>query len=302
MSLPEGQDVLARYRSHGNVAPTARQLGLMVNQLLNGKRAERPAKQLALADMCLDLAVSDKSQSERRLSQASDALTRVSDQAEDLRFNGDQAANTKIASMTIQAYFKLAELHHWDSAARGISPTNGYDSYIDACLKVWPWCSLASTDLHVKPKVAEFIPVLLGARAEKLGLPAAWSGRLALTREDNGTKPPGEQNRNWDVGLTPAVGVDEFLRPPIRVNVKTVKPTYQQHREYLNGGIMMLVAEDCGFTDTLAVIKGCITETGITPPRIPGLSVRRFTSQKLDDITERIAERLFHTPALAKAA
>lgn len=247
------------------------------------------SRELALAETDLEIAVLDPSQADSRLSEAETLLTSVKNTGDKVLKTGSQKELRHVTEQAILARIRLAELDNWSRVAEGEIPKTDYLGLLKAALETYHY--MPSGEHIAEAKVLEFIPVLLGARAAIKGRKGSWGGRMALLREDKSAIPGTVERRvTWDNGLSKKFGIDGFLNPEVRINVKK---SYAEHRtRFARGGVTLLVAKQCGFEDAPAVIKGCLDELNVLP-QSDSYNVEAKTSDELDMITSTIYARAF---------
>lgn len=270
-------DAIQRYQQFGDKRPGAASLREMIADI---EYRTDPKALTALASMCVDLAMADRSSVRKAMPMAREALGDISS----VRYTNNPVNSRKHA---VTARLAAADLDGWRAAATGKPLANNYSLLVEQATKA---ASLTDIDdIHARAALAEGIPALLGARrhAQTEGA-EGWLGRLSLFREDrrhDGSKGCGV-NRSWDVSAH-ADGVDTFVKPTAKIQVKLGSIPEETAALYQRGGVIAISAKDYGFGEPGEVVSSCAYEQSGGTAGIPYLN-----SVQLDAMTDKLAEAI----------
>ncbi|HVX48209.1 MAG TPA: hypothetical protein VHA05_02520 [Candidatus Saccharimonadales bacterium] len=275
---------LDRYLHHGDVRPSIDRLRETAAYM---GASSSPTSRLVLADVFIDTAMAADGQaaaSAQAMDSARDTLNSVIDDVElmqELEFHQEYV---RYAGRAAEAAMRLGELDAWRKAAEGSAVSLNYDKLLSFA---WLSAQMSGVDAGSTSRLMEVVPVLLGARAEKLHK-AGWLARLSLVREDQRFYQIRDRNANWDVGVASDDSPTAYDHPVTKLQIKSTRKRHQGR--YNRAGIKSLSADRLGFRMAHRVIKSCLKESD------PSVIVRRhsgkrfLTSDELDEITTKIAE------------
>ncbi|MDQ5886651.1 MAG: hypothetical protein QG628_1048 [Patescibacteria group bacterium] len=238
----------------------------------------RPATLLIAADACIDLAV-QTNDSELWIANAENVLERLVNRADRSLEQKDYSAYRKASQTVVNAYFRQAEVRGWESAALGLDTEANYGFALNAARLAGRLCHLGSGG--VRGRVIEYIPVLLGSRAQYRDMPEAWNARTALQREDLAHGSRRRRNPNWDTGVSFDNSSDRFVNPELKLQI--ARSRKKLRHTFVDAGVEVLIAKTFGIDDPESIIRGCLSEIGIRTNT--GEGVNTPSTDKLDDIT-----------------
>jgi hypothetical protein len=270
------------YRSFGDRIPPVDRLKLYKDAL---HTSSKPPQGVLLADVCIDLAIAEPKNAVTHLTDAADALDYTLRAAKNV-LQTLSVAPTRVAPVAALAIMRRAELPQWEAAA-GVSDFPVPNPYNEMLLASREACSIPADTPQCRAIVAESLPVLLGQRAAERGLDIAWSGRMALTREDKRVDSEAG-NPNWDCGITFSTDVADFVSPSLKLQIK--RGSLRSSSAYAQRGVLALSAEQYGFRDTHAVIQSCLVEAGYLSSA--SMSGTLMSSDQLDTVTGSLHEAM----------
>lgn len=199
----------------------------------------------------------------------------------------DHSANESNALALVMANTRIAELKFWYKAAKGEPMTTDYRALRSACQKILPFVGMSRAML---PRLCELTPILLGARAFEQPDALGWYGRLALRREDGGTRQTPGRNENWDTGVSFGNAAQHFVHPTIKLQSKETNGRHSLL--YKAGHVEMLVAKRYGLERPVAIMLGCLLEND----QVLALPERHrqtpFDTANLNRLTDRLRDGL----------
>lgn len=226
--------------------------------------------------------MADPKNAERYLDKARDTIDEMLDTADTLYDQGYVSDAKKNGAHYAAACLLRAELPHWLQAAQSSTISMDYETMLEG---------INSSTNYVAEEsqygtLAEFVPLLLFARAEKIHNTRPYIGRLSLIREDRRLfrHHTATVNKNWDMGVSKEPASAGFVTPEDRVQVKRGKDGSRY--PYNRAGIIFLRARALGFGDPLSIADSCTVEMGESVPDNSEI----LTSDQLDEITNNIIQ------------
>lgn len=248
---------------------------------------ERPNDLLVGAEVCLDLASAEQQYSRFYIDQSLQFLDSI------ITKERVTAGNT-----VARAYFRRAELENWRHALSGEPLVDNYDELLGAAAAV-----LRIPFKPTNANLAEFVPVLLGARAQSLGKSgtcAGWFGRLALMREDRSVPKVDHTNPNWDAGVSLRNDSVTYIEPPIKLQVKLRQGNNRQsYGKYSRAGIGMIFADKQQFSKPDALVIKCLQERDLAEGNQPA---DELSEAYLDGLTASLRTEIINTKRLLSRA
>jgi hypothetical protein len=268
-----------QYMAHGDSCPPLEKLQAFDRSL---STTAKPYLSVIGTNVLQDLAVADPDNAEQYLDKARDSIDEMLDTADALYYQGYESDARKNGAHYAAACLLRAELPHWLQAAQSSTVSMDYETMLDG---------MNSSTNYVAEEsqygtLAEFIPLLLFARAEKIYKTQPYIGRLSLVREDRRLFSQRAINKNWDMGVSKQPDASGFVVPEDRVQVKRGKEG--SRHPYNRAGIIFLRARVLGFGDPLSIADSCTVETGESVP--DGSEI--LTSDQLDGITDNIIQEI----------
>lgn len=256
---------------------------------------ERRAASLWIAaEICIDLAM-QTDETEAWIQEADSLLDRLITKCHDLRDAGDEIHYRNNSQTLISAYTRKSELPNWGRALRGDDVVDHYEQAMEAGQLI---TSIGNSEnKHTKGKVVEYVFVLLGARAQHVGMTEKWYGRTAVQLEDAGKRNVDEINSNWDIGISSTANSESYINPELKIQV-TTNPKRKKKSNYLLAGIPILSGKTFDCDNPNAVIAGCLEEIGIGTPA--HTDIEPYSTNRLDDITGNLYSKFveLHTEAI----
>jgi hypothetical protein len=279
------------YARHGNFPPSVERLEKIYDQL-SGTGVV--TTMLVVADVCLDLAAQAPAElKDTWIDRAKGHLDDVQSAGVLLRNNDLIDTYQKTLPHMALAKLRQSELSNWSRGVNGHSIEEKYSDYLLTAARLVPWMM---HNPSISSKVIEFMPILIGARACYRGESDGWYGRLALFREDNRVGNMPNHRTNWDAGILTHPTSEDFLKPPIKLQIKSKSSSRSQ--QYQRSGVQMMTATEVGVKDVLRVLMGCVVEAGIvTKTKINLIHSNPAETEQIDEITEKMAAKI----KLAKA-
>jgi hypothetical protein len=270
------------YERHGNLAPSTEKLQTMHRQLGDSTKV---STMLVAADMCVDLACVDNDQAGDWISRAENHLDEVIEAGVHLREGGFDRDYFATVPSVVTALMRKFDLGNWLNAAQQKDLEVTYEGALMTADALIPF-------LHEYPVVnsrtLEFIPVFLGFRALHRQMSDGWFGRLALSREDRRRQNLANHKTNWDAGIAIAGNAADYIKPPIRLQIKSDRKS--EASKYKRTGVIMVSAVQCGFVNTACIINSCLIEQGFDTSS-NAIDSEILRSDELNAITETIRSR-----------
>jgi hypothetical protein len=276
------------YARHGNFTPSTERLERIYSQL---SETNVVTTMLVVADVCLDLAAqAPTTLKDTWINRAKSHLNDVQSAGVILKDNGQMDTYKKTLPHMALAKLKQSELTNWSHGVHDQNTEEKYQDYLSAITYLVPWM------IHnpsINSKVLEFMPILIGARASYRGERNGWFGRLALFREDNRVGNMSRHRTNWDTGISTQPTPEGFLKPPIKLQIKS-KNGSGRTQQYERSGVQMMTAPEVGVKDILKVLAGCIIEAGmvVSEEMIDSIYSHPADTKQIDEITERMAAKI----------
>lgn len=261
------------YIANGDDTPPAEQLRECYEHISS---AQEVYYRLAAADVALDLATIDSTDTSAHLGQAEEQLETAVESYDRLVSRGEPPRFNAVA---LSAILRLTELPQWREATTANSINFNYEDILKGAIRAIPYAN----SRRAGASLTEFIPILLIGRANQNTI----VGRLALQREDRRPKEVADVDANWDVGISQS---GNYIKPEAKIQLKGKTKNAQA---YLNAGIPVLRAPEAGIISPFQVINSCLKEYDASAISRQGRNpnMKRFlTSDELDDITAKVLE------------
>ncbi len=267
------------YMAHGDTSPPLVKL-VEYDEALSG--AIRPHLNVLHTNVLQDMALADPENAQKYLDKARANIDEMLATADALYNYGYKNDAQKNATHYVTASLQRAELPHWEQAAQSKDVAMGYDTMLDGVNAAIEYV-YEESDYGT---LAEFTPLLLFARAEKIHKTRLYIGRMSLIREDGSLSAQKGHNKNWDTGLSQDPKATRFAIPEDRVQIKRGNTGSASH--YNDAGVIFLRARELGFDDTVSIVDSCLAERGDSV----AADAEIYTPGELDHITESIVNRL----------
>jgi hypothetical protein len=282
-TAPSGTLVARRlYLSHGDLRPSFNKL-IKIDATL--ETSALFDLHMLRSDVLTDCAVSKPEHSEIFLDAAARIRQKSTDSLLDLITQSETNQETHFfrAQQLAKCVFKDSLAEPWKQAVNGDTAELDYPLMLNAASRIM---RLNRNDHNKYTLLAEFMPLILIARAQFETEQPSMVGRLALARETRRSYNDGRHGQfpNWNIGISLMPDANSFIEPDYRVHVNNSVTLPAKTQRYHDARVVVLTALRHGFECVDVVLNGCLVEQDISPVT----ESKRYNTRKLNRMTSAI--------------
>lgn len=238
----------------------------------------KPSTLLVAAETCIDIAM-QVDQSSYWIEKAETQLDSIIEEIHCKRDARNYSYFAKYSQTLTNTYIRKAEINNWNIATNNQKIENDYPQMLRTGRLILDICK--QNFEGVRGRAIEFVPLLLGSRAQYKNMNEQWSGRTSLLREDASIVNKKGIKDSWDVGVNFNNTNTSFLSPELLL--QTAASCKKGVRKYEDVGIYTLLAKNYKFEYPCNVIAGCLREVDCSV--ILAQNTHAYSTDELDDIS-----------------